>query len=127
MISVLAAGALTLVACGGDDDGGGETSATTGAGATEDGLVVQALDIRFDQEQYDAGAGELTIQYVSEGAQTHSLVVVDESNSQIGDRLAVDPGDTAVGTYEVEAGTYSLICDIPGHQEAGMVATLNVS
>jgi uncharacterized cupredoxin-like copper-binding protein len=53
--------------------------------------------------------------------------VVDESDSQVGDRLAVDPGDTATGTYDVEAGMYTLICDIPGHQEAGMVATLNVS
>jgi uncharacterized cupredoxin-like copper-binding protein len=125
MISALALVALPLAACGGDDggsggDGGGDTLP---AGALE----VVALDIAFDSEEYAATAGDVTIAYVSDGQQPHSLIVVDDDDEQIGDRLAVDPGDTDTGTYELAAGSYALICDIPGHREAGMVATLDVS
>jgi uncharacterized cupredoxin-like copper-binding protein len=126
MISALALGALALGACGGDDDGGGDSGGgfTTAPGGA---LEVQALDIAFDSDRYEAPAGEVTINYVSEGQQTHSLVLFDESNQKVGDRLAVDPGDTDTGTYELTAGSYTMVCDIPGHREAGMVATLDVT
>jgi uncharacterized cupredoxin-like copper-binding protein len=124
MISAVALGTLALGACGGDDgdsgDGGGDTIP---AGA----LAVQALDIRFDMEQYDAMAGDVTIAYVSEGQQQHTLLVFDEENQQVGDKLTVAPGATDVGTFDLAAGAYTMICDVPGHQEAGMVAALNVS
>jgi uncharacterized cupredoxin-like copper-binding protein len=29
-------------------------------------------------------------------------------------------------TYDLPTGTYRLVCDIPGHEAAGMVATLTV-
>ena len=45
----------------------------------------------------------------------------------VGEELKVNPGQTEVGTYDLPAGTYSLICDIPGHKEAGMTATLTTS
>jgi plastocyanin len=124
MISALAVGALTLGACGGDDggDGSGGGSDTVPAGALE----VRAIDIAFDAEEYSAAAGDVTIAYVSEGQQQHTLVVFDEGNEKIGERLAVGPGDTDAGVFPLAAGSYTLICDVPGHQEAGMVATLDV-
>lgn len=121
MISAAALGFLTLGACGGDDDGGG-SSDTVPPGA----LAVQALDIRFDQEEYAATAGEVTIAYVSEGQQQHTLVLFDEDNQTVGDKLIVAPGATDVGSFDLAAGTYSMICDVPGHREAGMVAQLDV-
>ena len=45
----------------------------------------------------------------------------------VGEELKVNPGQTKVETYDLPAGTYSLICDIPGHKEAGMTATLTTS
>jgi uncharacterized cupredoxin-like copper-binding protein len=122
MISAAALGTLALGACGGDDgeSGGGDTI-PPGA------LEVQARDIRFDMEQYDATAGEVTIAYVSAGQQQHTLLVFDEENRQLGDKLSVAPGSTDIGTFDLAAGAYTMICDVPGHQEAGMVATLNVS
>jgi uncharacterized cupredoxin-like copper-binding protein len=123
MISVVALGFLTLGACGGDDSDGGGDSDTVPPGALE----VQALDIRFDKDAYEATAGEVTIAYVSEGQQQHTLVLFDEDNTTVGDKLTVAPGATDVGSFDLASGTYTMVCDIPGHREAGMVATLDVS
>jgi uncharacterized cupredoxin-like copper-binding protein len=121
LISVAVAGALTVAACGGSSGGSGGD--TIPAGAT----VVEALDIRFDQKEYTAPGGEVTIAYESKGQQVHTLVIYDADDHAVGDTLKVNPGDTDVGTFDLPAGTYTLICDIPGHKEAGMVATMTTS
>jgi len=127
-ISVAAMGLLTLGACG--SSGGSGASATTAAssgGTSAPGtLTIDAEDIKFDKKQYDATAGEVTVDYVSKGQLTHDLVIYDKSNTVVGDTLRVNPGKTTTGTYDLPAGTYTLICDIPGHKDAGMVATLTV-
>ena len=120
LISVGVAGLVALAACG-----GGESSSSDTIPA--DALVIDALDTRFDKTEYSAPGGEVTIAYDSKGQQVHTLVVYDETNTVVGDTLRVSPGQTKIGTFDLPAGTYSLICDVPGHKEAGMTATLTTS
>ncbi|MBV14487.1 MAG: hypothetical protein CL505_05385 [Actinobacteria bacterium] len=103
-------------ACGG---------AVTPLPAPVDGMLrVVALDtLDFGSDQYGAEAGEITIQYVLDGMQGHSLVVEDHEDRL---RLEVSGGSTAVGTIDLDAGRYILYCDIPGHREGGMEARLLV-
>ena len=35
------------------------------------------------------------------------------------------PGETKEVSVNLPAGTYTFICDVPGHEEAGMVGTLD--
>ena len=121
LISAALAGALTVAACGGGS--GGSSGDTIPAGAT----VIEAHDIKFDQKEYAAPAGEVPIAYESKGQQVHTLVIYDADNQVVGDTLKVNPGDTKVATFDLPAGTYTVICDIPGHKAAGMVATLTTS
>ncbi len=121
LISVAAVAAIGLTGCGG---GGGSDSDDS---VPADALVIEALDIKFDQDEYTAPAGATDIAYVSEGQQVHTLVVFDEKNQKIGETMTVNPGQTKVELFDLPAGTYSLICDIPGHKDAGMVATLTTS
>jgi len=88
-------------------------------------LRVIALDtLDFDAEQYEARPGEITIQYVLDGMQGHSLVVEGHEDRL---RLVVSGGSTDVGSIDLGAGRYILYCDIPGHREGGMEARLLVS
>ena len=121
LISLVATASIGLAGCGGGGDSDSKDSVPA------DALVIEALDIKFDQEEYTAPAGATEIAYVSEGQQVHTLVVFDESNQKIGETMTVNPGDTKVESFDLPAGTYSLICDIPGHKDAGMVATLTTS
>lgn len=155
LLALLAVLALTLGACGGDDDGDvaagdGDTTdtteaadttdtteaaddtddtETTGAAADGDGAAdadvnVVAEDIDFPQKQFEAPAGEVTIAYENQGQIRHTLVVEDAEGWE---KLEVDEnGAVATGSIDLEPGEYTLFCDVSGHREAGMEATLTV-
>jgi plastocyanin len=116
-IAGAAALATTLTACG--DKGGGTASGCT---PVDSSFTVGALDkLQFDAATYEAGAGCIEITYKNEGSIAHTLLVKD----QPGFKLAI--GDQDVGTITLDAGAYTLYCDIAGHEAAGMKAELTVS
>lgn len=117
-VAVLLTTATGLAACGGDDD--------DAAPPTDADVVVEALDgNKFDLDEYSATAGDVAIAYLGKSSINHTLLVVDADNVQIGDKLAVTSGQTDEGTFSLAAGTYTLLCDIPGHEN--MKAALLVS
>jgi uncharacterized cupredoxin-like copper-binding protein len=59
--------------------------------------------------------------YENQGSVAHTLLIKGKS----GFKLSV--GDTDTGTIELEAGGYTLFCDVAGHEAAGMKADLTVS
>ena len=87
-------------------------------------LQVVGLDtLDFDFDQYEAEPGEITIQYMLDGRQWHSLVIEGHEDHL---RLEVSGGPPGVGSINLDAGRYILYCDIPGHREGGMEARLLV-
>jgi plastocyanin len=119
ILGLSAALTVVLVGCAGDDDA---TSPDDGQG-TEAAVAVVAEDIGFDEEVYEAAAGTVAVEYRNEGALAHTLVIegVDDFGLEV-------PGnaDHDEGSVELDAGTYTLYCDVTGHREAGMEATLEV-
>lgn len=113
--------ALVLTACGGSSTT--EPTETVPAGA----LVVTAKSgLRFDAKEYGpVPAGDVTIGYVNEDSMRHTIIVAKEDEKIGTFKLAVvDKGDVDSGTIKLDAGTYTLICDVPGH--GNMRATLTV-
>ncbi len=117
------AGALALAtplsACGDQDDG---AAADDGCSPVDSTLEVTAFDkLKFDAESYDASAGCVEVAYRNDGSLAHTLLV----RGQSGFKLSI--GDEDTGRIALDAGTYTLYCDIPGHESAGMHAELTVS
>ncbi|MCO8126559.1 plastocyanin/azurin family copper-binding protein [Acidimicrobiia bacterium EGI L10123] len=113
--------ALALTACGGDDDDAATPASDGGSGGSE--LTVIAEDIAFPEDTYQADAGTIDVVYENEGVIEHTLLVEGVDDFE----LTVDAnGDVDEGSVDLDAGTYTLYCDVPGHQEGGMVATLEV-
>jgi plastocyanin len=111
---------ISLAACGG---GSGSSDATIPADAD---VVVLAQDPnKFDAASYTATAGEVTLAYSGKSSIAHTLQILDASGKQIGEKLKVSTGEVIVGKFELTAGTYTVICDIPGHD--AMKAELVVS
>jgi len=87
-------------------------------------LIVEAFDIGFKEKELKTGPGKVRIQEVNTGATAHTLVIEGVTS---GRKLSVpghDVKDTAA--FDLQPGTYTYYCDIPGHRQAGMEGKLIV-
>ncbi len=113
-IALALSAAFVLAACGGEDAPADQPAA--------DAVTIEAADLFFEPDAVTITAGGAEVTLVNVGAVEHDLLVEGEAV----DPIHVDPGETATGTIDLAAGTYTFYCDIPGHREAGMEGTLTV-
>ncbi len=119
VVAGLAIAALALSACGGDD-------ATEPTAADESStLTVEAGDLFYEPSSLRTTAGEIEVTLDNTGAIEHDLIIEEAGDLDAVGMVA--PGDTATGTVELDAGTYTVYCSVPGHRGGGMEATLEVS
>lgn len=101
--------------------------------------------IELDPAEVSAGVVELSADNQSEADQVHEMVVVQadsiDSLQVEGDTVSEDAlgdafvgeisefaaGQTCAANFELDAGTYVLLCNLPGHFAQGMAAELTVS
>lgn len=126
--ALLLAGALT--ACGGGDDASLETIAT---------------EYQFDPSTWTVEAGsDQSISVANEGQLVHEWAVLAEGQTieseddlpadeavfeseWVHTEVEVEAGETATHDFTApDAGTYQVICAIPGHFDAGMEGSLTV-
>lgn len=109
-----------LTACGGSS-----SSEPVEIPATVDLEVRAVSGLRFDAKSYEAAAGDVEVAYVNEDTIRHNLIVVDGDTKVGSFELKVNKkGDVDLGTINLTAGTYVLLCSVPGHQN--MKADLTV-
>jgi uncharacterized cupredoxin-like copper-binding protein len=102
-------------ACGSDD----------AAPSTPADLTVLALDsLKFDKTEYTVAGGAVEIRLQNDGSQLHTLVIEDVGNFKL---KVTGSGDIDQDSVNLQPGTYVLFCDVPGHRDGGMEATLTVS
>jgi uncharacterized cupredoxin-like copper-binding protein len=125
-VILLALGGSTLMtACGDTEPNPRASASTTTVGQATDAreLQVVAEDIRFSATEFSSLPGAVRLTYRNAGSIEHSLKIEGVD----GFRLVVPTkGAEDDATVDLEAGTYTLFCDIPGHRDAGMEATLTV-
>jgi manganese oxidase len=120
VFAVLIAGLAALAAFRGGDAGArtpGESAA--GAGVTA-AIELSEWAVTGNLE---VGPGDLTIELTNTGALPHNLVFENGPRS-----VDLNGGETTtLHVGELEAGAYTIFCDIAGHRAAGMEARLVVS
>jgi len=111
--------ALLLAACGGDADGDPGAEPTV----TDDGAlrVVGQDNLRWNVEELSAEAGTVEFELVCEDAVNHNIVI-DELDAEV---AVCAPGETSRGSIELDPGTYTYVCTVPGHERT-MRGTLTV-
>ena len=116
---IVTSAAVALAACSG-------STATPETLPATVGLEVHAVSgLKFDKSAYEATAGDIEIGYVNDDSIRHTLVVV-QGDTKVGAlELQVNKrGDSDVGSINLPAGEYVLLCTVPGHQS--MKADLTV-
>lgn len=108
--------ALALAACGGSD-------ATDQPTVTEDGAlrIIGQDNLRWNVEELTADAGVVEFELVCEDAVNHNIVI-DELDAEV---AVCAPGETTRGSIELDPGTYTYVCTVPGHERT-MRGTLTV-
>jgi plastocyanin len=135
VLAVAALATLGLAACGGGDDNNDTTAAATppattapaggGGGSTVDISTPSGSDLAFDEKDVTAKSGSVTIDFDNKQALSHDVKVEDSSGTELGGTDLVSSG-TATATVDLQPGTYTFFCSVPGHREAGMEGTLTV-
>jgi plastocyanin len=129
--------ALGLAACGGGGDNNNDTTAaatppatTTGGGGAGGGSTVNistpsGTELAYDQKDVSAKAGSVTIDFTNNESISHDVAVESSSGDTVGQTDLVASG-TANTTVDLQPGSYTFFCTVPGHREAGMEGTLTV-
>jgi plastocyanin len=137
LMAVAALAVLGLAACGGGGDNNETTAASAapatttatagggGGGSTVDISTPSGSDLAFDQKSVSAKAGSVTISFDNMQPLQHDVKVADSSGQELGGTDLVSDG-TATATVDLQPGTYTFFCSVPGHREAGMEGTLTV-
>lgn len=142
----LIAASLALVACGGGDSsdttaaetqaestesggeasGGGEAEGgTAGSASVVDFETPEGTDLAYTTTEAEAAAGKVTINFTNVQAIPHDVSIEDDGGETIAKTGVVSEG-SASAEANLEPGTYTFYCSIPGHREAGMEGTLTV-
>lgn len=125
---------------------GGECE-TVGDPAAADSTVTVTLREYVIETEGDASAGSVAFEATNDGTIEHEVVVVrggspdalptdddgglDEGalpdGAIVGEIEPFATGEECAGAFELEAGSYVLLCNVPGHFAAGMATAIDVN
>jgi plastocyanin len=115
LLSVAIVAMIALSACGNGEPF--DASTLTGTPVSMD-------EMSFDPDTLSVKVGEDTeIALVNDGSAKHNFSI-DEVDVDVD--LSANDGKSFTFTAPDSPGEYKIYCDIPGHESAGMVATLIV-
>lgn len=134
--------ALVLAACGGGSSnsttaanptttGSTTTSPTTSTGASSSQATTLQLEanasgqLEFDKTSLEAPAGEVTIVMTNPSSTPHDIAIEGNGVNEVG--KTVTDGGTSTVTADLAPGTYTFLCTVDSHADAGMKGTLTVT
>ncbi len=136
-LAVLAVGSFALSACGSSDDGSSSSteastadtaassSSSSASGATIDVAADPSGSLAFTETELSAPAGSDTISFTNDSSTPHNVVIEGSDGSDVTETDTIQ-ADSTTATADLQPGTYTFYCDVPGHREAGMEGTLTV-
>jgi plastocyanin len=97
--------------------------ATKGPGSTLQ-LAASPTDLAFDTTSLTSKPGKVTIDFDNPAPLEHN-VAIEQDGKQLAVSETLAEGKTSVSA-DLAPGTYTFLCTVPGHAEAGMEGTLTV-
>ncbi|HEY8083944.1 MAG TPA: plastocyanin/azurin family copper-binding protein [Solirubrobacterales bacterium] len=108
------------------EGGNAEEPAKTESESTAETLELAAdpAAIAFDTTSLESKPGKVTIDFSNPSSLEHD-VAIEQGGEEIAVSETITQGETSVSA-ELAPGTYTFLCTVPGHAEAGMEGTLTV-
>jgi plastocyanin len=116
----------------GGTSGGGDSSKPAGEGgapAPGGGAVVSVAadpsgELAYQQRELTARAGQVTIEFENASPVQHDVKIA-QGERQVGGTAIFSEG-TRRAAVELQPGSYTFYCSVPGHRAAGMQGQLSV-
>jgi len=87
-------------------------------------LAASPTQIAFDTTELSSKPGKVTIDFSNPAAIEHD-VAIEQNGKEIAKSALISEGKTSVSA-DLAPGTYTYLCTVPGHAEAGMQGVLRV-
>jgi plastocyanin len=81
--------------------------------------------LAFTNTKLTTKAGNDTIEFDNQSSTPHNVEIESSDGQEVASTDTITGGKTST-TADLEPGTYTFFCDVPGHREAGMEGTLTV-
>jgi plastocyanin len=81
--------------------------------------------LRYNKTTLSASAGKVTITMANPSPLQHDVAIEGNGVSDTGN--IVSTGGTSTVSVNLKPGTYTFLCTVDGHADAGMKGTLKVS
>jgi uncharacterized cupredoxin-like copper-binding protein len=95
------------------------------AGAPREQVVAVTLaDFSITPKTMTVAPGRVRFEVINQGVIEHDFHIPALERGHGHEQQLLKPGERKVFTYDAGSGTYEVVCTIPGHREAGMLATL---
>jgi plastocyanin len=134
---------FALVACGGSSSSSSSsetsspetTSESSGGGAQAEGgsagsastldIETASSGLAYASTTATAKAGKVTVDFTNSQPLPHDVAIESSGGEVIGQTDTTAEGSDST-EVELEPGTYTFFCTVPGHRDAGMEGTLTV-
>ena len=118
--------AIAAIGCGPSGATGAPPTASPGSTSVPGSVAVQASEFAFSPSSITVPAGPTTFRITNVGQAEHEFEIF-ESDRVVDEVEGLVPGLTRDLTVTLEAGAYTFVCKLAGHEEAGMKGTLTVT
>ena len=89
-------------------------------------MQVTAVEYSFALSRTTVPAGKVVLEFVNHGQDEHNLDVAPAEGPLAGSLADAPAGGVSHMELELRAGSYTLFCSLPEHEQKGMKATLVV-
>ena len=97
-----------------------------GTAAAPRTVKVKAFEFAYEPKQITVPPGPVEFDVTNTGSIDHTFLIDDPAKKLVGKIAVISPGKTEKLKVTLRAGAHTIYCDLAGHREAGMVASLKV-
>ena len=120
LVGIAMVAGVVLVVANGQDRQSASASSSGGSAGTTLNLTLSEFAIKGDLM---AAPGPVTLKVTNSGTVQHNVTVKETGTAT---KLLAPGATETLSLGDLKAGDYTIFCSVPGHEEAGMKATLTV-
>lgn len=89
-------------------------------------VLIKAKEFAYEPKEVTVQPGRVVFVVKNEGLIEHNSVIETPDRRKVAEIANLKPGETDELETQLRAGTYTIVCTLPGHRDAGMIAKLTV-